>query len=304
MASSPSLSRIATLAIGLKVEDVMKQEFASVRPTDMMSDLGAVVEKHPSAEIVVMEQDEVVGIVDREDVKTWLRHGNDDSPISEKMTPAKDALYQDLPLATTFSYFEECGTRFPVFDRETHNLAGTVARCDIVVGLLKKTEALAQDMRDSPADEPPPLLSGIRADGYGLSLTYNVTSQDLDNAGDASNRLKKTLKWLCLPHDVVQRAAIVAYEAEMNMVIYSEGGSLAITVDSEKIQIIASDRGPGIPDIPQAMAPGFSTAPDWVRELGFGAGMGLSNIDQHADQMDLQSEPGKGVRLETSIEIA
>ncbi len=94
---------------------------------------------------------------------------------------------------------------------------------------------------------------------------------------------------------------IAAYEAEMNIVIFTDGGQISVRVEPEYIKIEASDRGPGIPDIEQAMQPGFSTAPEWVQELGFGAGMGLANIKKCADKMVLTSQVGKGTNLKATI---
>jgi anti-sigma regulatory factor (Ser/Thr protein kinase) len=100
---------------------------------------------------------------------------------------------------------------------------------------------------------------------------------------------------------MVRRAAIAAYEAEMNIVIHSEGGYLTVEIGPEQVTIIAADTGPGIADIQQAMQPGFSTAPDWVRELGFGAGIGLINIRNCSDVFHIESEYGKGTLLRATV---
>ena len=103
--------------------------------------------------------------------------------------------------------------------------------------------------------------------------------QDFQRAGRASSRIKQTLSRLGVDPRIVRRVAIVSYEAEMNIVIHSSsGGDIVVEVTPELVAVLAYDRGPGIPDIERAMQPGFSTAPDWIREMGFGAGMGLSNI--------------------------
>jgi anti-sigma regulatory factor (Ser/Thr protein kinase) len=98
-----------------------------------------------------------------------------------------------------------------------------------------------------------------------------------------------------------RRAAIAAYEAEMNLIVFTPGGRIRVELDPGVIRLMAEDNGPGIPDIEKAMQPGFSTAPDWVRELGFGAGMGLPNIKKCADRMRLDSVVGKGTKLEVEI---
>jgi anti-sigma regulatory factor (Ser/Thr protein kinase) len=115
--------------------------------------------------------------------------------------------------------------------------------------------------------------------------------------------LKRTLSRLEIHPHVVRRAAIIAYEAEMNIVIYTDGGELIAKVEPGQITIEAKDSGPGIPDLQLALTPGYSTAAEWVRELGFGAGVGLCNIKQCADETNLDSAVGKGTRLEARITI-
>ncbi len=102
---------------------------------------------------------------------------------------------------------------------------------------------------------------------------------------------------------MLRRVAISAYEAEMNIVIYTDGGELVVKVEPGMITLEAKDNGPGIPDVEQAMTPGYSTAAEWVRELGFGAGMGLCNIKECADEMHLDSVVGKGTHLEAKIAV-
>jgi anti-sigma regulatory factor (Ser/Thr protein kinase) len=115
--------------------------------------------------------------------------------------------------------------------------------------------------------------------------------------------LKTSLLRLGVHPQTARRAAIAAYEAEMNLVVFTEGGHIRARVEPRAIQLVVEDGGPGIPDIEQAMQPGFSTAPNWVRELGFGAGMGLVNIKKCSDQMQLNSTVGQGTRLEVVIQL-
>jgi anti-sigma regulatory factor (Ser/Thr protein kinase) len=108
---------------------------------------------------------------------------------------------------------------------------------------------------------------------------------------------------LGFPPDIVRRIAIATYEAEVNIILYSQGGEIIVSADKYKIKINAIDKGPGIPDIEKAMQPGFSTAPDWVRELGFGAGMGLPNIKNCSNVMKIVSRSGVGTNLEFSFNL-
>jgi serine/threonine-protein kinase RsbT len=109
--------------------------------------------------------------------------------------------------------------------------------------------------------------------------------------------LKRTLSRLGIHPQVIRRVAVATYEAEINIVVYTDGGEIVAEVRPDRVKIEAVDKGTGIPDIEQAMQPGFSTAPEWVREMGFGAGMGLPNIKACADKMELKSTIGVGTRL-------
>ena len=126
-----------------------------------------------------------------------------------------------------------------------------------------------------------------------MILEFEVTSQNFSIAGEASSKIKQTLKRLNIDSAVIRRAAIAAYEAELNIAIHSHGGKLRLIVEPVRIRIVAEDEGPGIENIPLAMREGFSTAGRDVQAMGFGAGMGLPNIKKNADRMDIRSEIGK-----------
>ncbi|HOB19462.1 MAG TPA: ATP-binding protein [Candidatus Atribacteria bacterium] len=130
-----------------------------------------------------------------------------------------------------------------------------------------------------------------------IELSYPVSPNDFSAAGDVSSKVKMLLKHLGIDAAIVRRAAIACYEAELNLVIHSYGGSITLIVSPKEIIIKAEDTGPGIPDIELAMTAGYSTAPEAARELGFGAGMGLPNIKRCADMFDIQSQVGQGTLL-------
>ena len=132
---------------------------------------------------------------------------------------------------------------------------------------------------------------------------YLVDGKEFVAIGVASTKIKAALKMLGIPSDLVRRASIVAYEAEMNVVIHGGGGILKLRVNPDFINVIARDEGPGIQDINKAMQEGYSTASEQIREMGFGAGMGLPNIKRNADKLDIISECGKGTEIRASIAI-
>jgi anti-sigma regulatory factor (Ser/Thr protein kinase) len=136
-----------------------------------------------------------------------------------------------------------------------------------------------------------------------LKLNYNIPADDFTLAGEASSSVKKVLGQLGIDPVLIKKTAIAMYEAEINAVIHAGGGNARVEIDSEKIEISISDKGPGIPDIELAMQEGYSTAPDKIRELGFGAGMGLPNIKRHADRLDIITDVGKGTTVVITVFI-
>jgi anti-sigma regulatory factor (Ser/Thr protein kinase) len=131
--------------------------------------------------------------------------------------------------------------------------------------------------------------------------SFTVMGGNFDNAGEVSSNIKTVLKQIGLPKDVIRKVALVAYESEINIVSYARKGMIRLRVVPESIMIEAIDEGQGIPDIEQAMQPGFSTANQKIREMGFGAGMGLCNIKSFSDVFHISSEVGKGTHLRMII---
>ena len=130
-----------------------------------------------------------------------------------------------------------------------------------------------------------------------LVFRYDVDGNDFTSAGQASVMVKKNLRQLGISPEIIRRVSIAMYEGEINMVIHAGGGVAEVCVNEDSIEIILEDRGPGIKDIDQAMQEGFSTAPDEIRSLGFGAGMGLPNMKRHTDSIHIDSTVGVGTRI-------
>ena len=136
-----------------------------------------------------------------------------------------------------------------------------------------------------------------------LTFRFDVDGSDFTSAGQASVQVKKNLRQLGIPHDVIKRVSIAMYEGEINMVIHAGGGVAEVRVTESYIEIILSDNGPGIKDIEQAMQEGYSTAPEQIRSLGFGAGMGLPNMKRYSDSMEIKSEIGVGTTIIMKVNI-
>ncbi len=134
-----------------------------------------------------------------------------------------------------------------------------------------------------------------------LEFSFPVEGRSFNKAGDAAARVKQLLKQASIPSPFIRRAVVVAYEAELNMIIHSQGGTLRLAISPEQLTIQAVDQGPGIENLQRAMQEGYSTAPREARELGFGGGMGLSNIQRNADHLDIQSQQNEGTVLTAAI---
>ena len=130
-----------------------------------------------------------------------------------------------------------------------------------------------------------------------IRLHYTVPGDDFTRAGEASADLKARLKKLGIPADAVRKVAIALYEGEINLAIHAGGGEAVVDIDPDKVVIVLTDHGPGIADVNKAMQEGWSTAPDNVRSLGFGAGMGLPNMKKYSDEMTIDSVVGEGTTL-------
>lgn len=132
---------------------------------------------------------------------------------------------------------------------------------------------------------------------------FDIDGENFTSAGEASVRIKKLLREMGFSPDIIRRVSVAMYEGEINMVIHADGGSADVVVSGDKIEIILADKGPGIADIELAMKEGFSTAPDNIRSLGFGAGMGLPNMKRYTDDMRIESELGKGTTIYMTVNV-
>ncbi len=140
--------------------------------------------------------------------------------------------------------------------------------------------------------------------GQKVTLRYTIAAEDFISAGEASSHVKKTLNKLGISHELVKRFTIAMYEAEINTVIHANGGEAYVEITPEKLMVRISDNGPGISDIEKAMMEGWSTAPEHIREMGFGAGMGLPNMKRYADELAVESEVGVGTVVTITVYLS
>jgi CBS domain-containing protein/anti-sigma regulatory factor (Ser/Thr protein kinase) len=296
------VTRLQELVYELEISEVMSKEVITVTPQASMVEIRDILRDHRISGVPVVEDDALVGIISIEDLIEALAMGEMGALVKEKMTPNPLTLRASDPLILSVDYFTRHGFgRFPVVDSRG-KLVGILTQSDVTQGLLKKMEVEYHEgeIRRYRASH---IFEDVVSDRTSVSLSYDLAARNFDHAGAASRKIKRALSRLGVPAQIVRRAAIATYEAEMNVIIHADerGGVLEVKVYPDKITIVAIDRGPGIPDIELAMRPGFSTAPEWIREMGFGAGMGLTNIRKCVDEMRLESPHGSYTNLQVVI---
>ncbi|MBN1400426.1 MAG: CBS domain-containing protein [Anaerolineae bacterium] len=297
------LTIVQELVYELKIEQVMAKDVISVTPECSIADLKELLRTKRISGVPVVDSGALVGMISIENLIRALEDGELEASVGEKMTRDVVVVRSDETVVSAVNLFARLGYgRFPVVDAEGH-LVGVLTKGDIVRGLLRRMQVRWQteEIRRYRASH---IFEDIESDQTALILRYAVQAHDFVRGGEASSKLKRALEHLGAHPRIVRRVAVAAYEAETNVMIHSHGGEIIAEIRPERMRITAVDTGPGIPDIEQAMQAGYSTAPDWIRELGFGAGMGLSNIKACADEMRLTSQvgrpgqPGAGTRLE------
>ena len=294
------ITRLHELTYELIVGQAMSPKTITVSPHDTMAQFREVLRVNSISGTPVLEDGEMVGIISIEDLIKALAAGELAATVGDKMCQHVETLHADEPLVSAVDKFARLKFgRFPVVDREGH-LVGIITQSDIMHTLLRRLEVdyREEEIRRYRASH---IFEDIVADEAALVFGYRIIGRDFDRAGAASGNLKTTLSRLGFDPRIIRRVVIATYEAEINIVIYTDGGEIVAEVRSDHIRIETLDNGPGIPDIDLAMQPGYSTAPEWVREMGFGAGMGLPNIKSCSDQMKLESTVGVGTRLEVII---
>ena len=295
------VTKIEEMIYELLVQEVMTREVITVMPSIPMKGLREILRVNRISGTPVVEDGKLVGIISIEDFIRWLADGSPDCPVADRMTRDVRTVHDDEPLVQAVSKLERFGFgRLPVLERGSGHLVGVITKGDIIHGVLKKLEVdyRKAEMRGARSRH---IFEDIVADKSTLVLEYRVQGADFARGGASASALKTTLRRLGIHPQTTRRATIATYEAEMNLIVFTGGGRITVRVGPKMISVEVEDRGPGIPDIERAMQPGFSTAPDWVRELGFGAGMGLPNIQKCADRMRLDSKVGKGTRLKLEI---
>jgi CBS domain-containing protein/anti-sigma regulatory factor (Ser/Thr protein kinase) len=298
-----NITRVEELSYELRIREVMTRAPTTVTPDMPMKDVANLFERTRISGAPVVRNGELYGIVSIADLISALRQGDLASPVSKYMNTHPTTVRASDPLIEALKAFSRTGYgRFPALD-ENGKMVGIITKGDITRGVLKalQSDYQAEEIIRYRASH---LFDDIVSDRTSLILRYQITPRDYTTGGHASSFIKRALLRLGAEPQLARRCGIAIYEAEMNLIIHTaNGGALRVEIEPHKITMRAVDDGPGIPDIKLAMQAGFSTAPETAREMGFGAGMGLTNIQRCVDHVSLLSTPGKGTTLEMKINL-
>lgn len=296
-AQAKNITKTEELAYELRIEDVMTDHVTCLSPDSTIRQALDIFRNEKISGAPVTDGDNLVGILSIEDLIRSLREGRIDLKVSDYMTRDIRFIRTYDPVVEALTVFVKTGVgRLPVLNREG-KLAGILTKGDITNGLLK---ALQQEYHTEEIIRyrASHLFEDIHSDRTSLILRYNIKKGDFTHGGAASGHIKRALLRLGASPQIARRCGIAVYESEMNLIIHTNnGGTLRVEIEPNKITMAAYDDGPGIEDVDQALQPGYSTATEEVREMGFGAGMGLVNIKRCVNEMKLFSSNVGGTQL-------
>ena len=297
------ISRVEELSYDLKIREVMTTRLHMATSEMPISKVLDLLRIHRISGLPVVEEDNLVGIVSLEDIVRAMQNNDLGAPASQYMTRDVVAVasYESIVKAIRTFTEKQLG-RLPVLD-ENHRLVGMITKGDITRGILV---ALQKDYKEEEVRRyrASHLFEDINSERTTLVLRYTIKAGDFTQGGKASSDIKRALLRLGADPQITRRCCIAVYEAEMNLIIHTtNGGILKLEVEPHRITMSATDDGPGIPDTEKVFQPGYSTASEQVREMGFGAGMGLVNMKRCVDTIDLHSTVGQGTKLVMRIFI-
>lgn len=286
-----SALRVQALAYGLKIRDVMTSKIFAVSRNCTMGDVQTIMKNNGISGVPVVDERRVVGIISMHDILIALENSRLQESVTKHMTTDVKTLSEELPLSFAISAFSNHPfRRFPVVN-QANELVGIITPRNINLALIRELSRQLDEIEEELAPSNTPKANSV------FHRAYRLTRYDFEHAGMASAELKRELKKRGVPPKIIRRAAIVSYELEINIVAHSHGGTLTLFIDDHRMRITAIDFGPGIPNIDAAMSEGFSTANEWIRSQGFGAGMGLPNAKRVSDEFEIQS----GVEMGTMV---
>lgn len=297
------INRVEELSYDLKIREVMTAAVKTATPDMPLSKVLEILRVNRISGLPVVEDEKLVGILSLEDIVRALQKNELAAPTSQYMT--RDVVtvssYESIVQALRTFTEKQLG-RLPVVD-ENQNLVGMITKGDITRGILV---ALQKDYKEEEVRRyrASHLFEDINSERTTLVLRYTIKAGDFTQGGKASSHIKRALIRLGADPQLTRRCCIAVYEAEMNLIIHTtNGGILKLEVEPHRITVTATDDGPGILDTQKVFEAGYSTATEQVREMGFGAGMGLVNMSRCVDEIKLESAVGKGSKLIMRIYI-
>lgn len=281
--TSPTI--ILELIYRLKVKDVMTRNLHAVTRDATMREVQHLMREKSITGVPVVSSRRLIGIVSMDDIIQALDQGYVEEAVESHMSKNLIVLEEDMPVSFAISYFDRYRYhRLPVLSKNKE-LVGIVTTRDITTRLLWEINREVENMERMNQET-------LIIDGLSREVTsFSIMKHDFENAGFASTEIKKRLKKSGLFPRTIRKAAIASYELEINLVVHSNGGRITAEYGPQEVTITSEDRGPGIPDVDQALEKGYSTANEWIRSLGFGAGMGLPNVKSVSDSFSISSTP-------------
>jgi CBS domain-containing protein len=287
---------VLEVVLRLKVKDARKKQIFSAKKTDSLRYIQNMMRENAISAVPILEEDRLIGMISVNDIISALDKSYIEDKAEKHMTKSLIVLEDDMPLSFAISYFDKYSyTRFPVIDKEKR-FTGILSSRDVLSALLRELNNEIIELERMLNSEPADLTKKIRRE-------FIVKKFDFENAGRASFELKRVLKNINAPRQIIRKASVASYELEINIAIHSDGGILMFEIDDKNIIITARDKGPGIEDINLAVQEGYSTANEWIRSMGFGAGMGLANTKKVSDDFIIQSNPKTGSLIRSTIRI-
>ena len=296
------LSRYAAIFEDLKAGDIMSTRVVEIGADKKIAHAKELMKiKKISGMPVVDENRRLVGIISIEDIIHALEFNTINDPIRRIMSPKVVTLRRDDTLPEVVNKFENFKFgRFPVVDDDGH-VCGMITKEDILHGVLEKFNLIYihDQKRTSTLNTEYSSITGEKLNVEKVDFHYHINSNDIDAAGSGAAMLKQFLAGKNFHNDIVRRVGVATYEAETNVVIHSKGqGDIYFFQDEDRFIVRVVDNGVGIEDLEKAMKEGYSTAPDHIRERGFGAGMGIGNMKRFADKLMIISEKDGGTQVE------
>lgn len=296
------LEKYKDFFLDLTAKNVMSSNVIVLKEENTMKEAQEIMKRKKISGVPVVDDfNKLVNIITMEDIIKAIELNVINKKISEVDKKKVLSLHEDDEFNRIVEYVSTYGFgRYPVINKE-NKVVGIITKQDLLFAVVSKLSVLYlhDERRREVLDSPLSILIKNQVDKNQPDFVYQIDNNDVNTSGEGSALLKNFIKSKGFEEKLVRKISISTYEAEVNVVIHGGGkGKILASITDDSIVIFVEDIGPGIEDIEKAMRPGFSTAPEYIRALGFGAGMGLPNMKRFSDKLIITSEKNKGVKLE------